>query len=210
MMDRNNLADAVDQSDFVTISSALEREGVVMPGMDAVHWPGDPEITKHLGSVLGAFSIPIFRNPGGEAISSVGEDKSRNYPCMSGEFSWESGWSIEKDTTLTLLRRSGLMFSEDWENYCSGHNGCEGENSIDWHAELNAFRKDGDPEIPKKLKHPFKKCTSPNPHENLGTPTREHENEGSVCQLSWTCLFSCNFSILAADINSYLTPFLYY
>ncbi|KAH5100216.1 hypothetical protein HBI88_015220 [Parastagonospora nodorum] len=162
MMDRNNLADAVDQSDFVTISSALERKSVVMSGIDAVHWSGDPEKTKHLGSVPGTFSIPIFRNPGGEAISSVGEDKSRNYPCMSGEFLWESGWSIEKDTTLTFLKRSGLMFSENWEDYCSGHNGCEGEN------------------------------------------------EGSVCQLSWTCLFSCNFSILAADINSYLTPFLHY
>ena len=170
MMHRNNLADAVDHSDFVSITSALEREGVVMPGMDAVHWPSDPEKTKHLGSVPGAFSIPIFRNPGGEAISSVGEDKSRNYPCMAGEFSWESGWSIEKDTTLQFLKRSGFMFSEDWEDYCSGHNDCEGENSIDWHAELNAFRKDGDPEIPKKLKHPFKKCTSPKSHDHLGTP----------------------------------------
>lgn len=143
-----------------------------MPGMDTIHWPSDPEKTKHIGSVPGAFSIPILRNPGGEAISSVGKDKSRNYTCMSGEFSWESGWSIEKNTTLQFLKRSGFMYSEDWEDYCPGHNGCEVENIIDWHADINAFRKHGDPEIPKKLKHPFKKCTSPKSHDHQGTPNK--------------------------------------
>ncbi|KAF2105476.1 hypothetical protein BDV96DRAFT_678024 [Lophiotrema nucula] len=39
---------------------------------------------KHYGRVLGAFQIPICENPNGEAISSVRDNRSFNFPCLCG------------------------------------------------------------------------------------------------------------------------------
>jgi hypothetical protein len=78
---------------------------------------------------------------------------------MCGDFGWKHGpWSIQKDETKKFLIRTGLMFSKDWEHLCSGNNKCKGKDSIDWHSDFEALRKDGDPDILRKLKHPFKKC----------------------------------------------------
>ncbi|KAJ4325615.1 hypothetical protein N0V94_000570 [Neodidymelliopsis sp. IMI 364377] len=103
--------------------------------------------------------VPICYNPGGESISGVMDEKGQNYPCMCGNFGWNNGWwSIEKDETLKFLAQSGLMFSEDFEDWCSNKNKCKGANHIDWHSQLEAMRKPNDPPIPKHLKHPFSKC----------------------------------------------------
>jgi hypothetical protein len=40
--------------------------------------------SKHAGSLPGAFTIPVCRNPAGEAISSVWSDDSKNFPCRCG------------------------------------------------------------------------------------------------------------------------------
>lgn len=113
---------------------------------------------EHLGRVPGVFTVPICRNPGGESISGVLDKHGTNYPCMCGPFNWDNGWTEEKDETPTFLMRSGFQFSEDWEDWCSNHNDCHGENDIDLHDWLDKQRKNGDPEIPKHLKHNFKKC----------------------------------------------------
>ncbi|KAF2025600.1 hypothetical protein EK21DRAFT_116613 [Setomelanomma holmii] len=91
-----------------------------------------PEI-EHLGRVPGAYTIPICRNPAGESISSVWAKEARDYPCMCGPFTWKSGWSIGKDETKGFFNFTGLIYSEDWEEFCHGHNKCKGEDSIDWH-----------------------------------------------------------------------------
>jgi hypothetical protein len=63
----NQVEDAIADLNLEQLASGTKRDG-------------------NLGKVPGAFSIPICRNPGGEAISSVWSDKARNYPCMCGEF----------------------------------------------------------------------------------------------------------------------------
>jgi hypothetical protein len=165
---KNGLSDAIEAINVPEIGKAFKKEGVDLLDNDAVHWPSDPKKSRLLGLVPGAFAVPVCRNPGGEAISSVNDDKSRNYPCMCGEFGWKHGWSYEKDQTPNFLVRSGFMFSEDWEDYCSDHNDCRGDNDRDLHAWLNGKREDGDPGIPRKLKHPFKKCTDPKSHDHKG------------------------------------------
>ncbi|KAH7073297.1 hypothetical protein FB567DRAFT_428776, partial [Paraphoma chrysanthemicola] len=160
--------------DLPLIGKAFRSEGVKLPklqkAMDRVLPDQDTEVKapEHLGLVPGAFTIPICRNPGGEAISSVHKDKARNYPCMCGEFSWKKGWSIEKDETKRFLHLTGFKYSEDWEDYCSDHNHCKGQNNIDWHSEFNSMRREGDPQIPEKLKHPFRKCKEPKKHNDYG------------------------------------------
>lgn len=130
---------------------------------------------NNLGKVPGAFSIPICRNPGGESISSVWQDKGRNYPCMCGEFAWNKGqWSLPRDRTERFLELTGLKFSEDWEDYCHSHNECKGKNNINLKARLDATRQPGDPNIPKDLKHPFYKCTDVKDHRHKGFPDRDY------------------------------------
>ncbi|KAF2641451.1 hypothetical protein P280DRAFT_507003 [Massarina eburnea CBS 473.64] len=126
----------------------------------------------NLGSVPGAFTIPICRNPRGEAISSVWEEKGRNYPCKCGEAAWdEKPFNLGKDTTRKFLELTGFKYSEDWEDYCSDHNDCRGANSIDW----NFKKEKGGPKIPKKLKHPFKKC-EPKDH-SIGSPSKDFKQD---------------------------------
>jgi hypothetical protein len=154
---RNNLGDAVYDLDVPKIRVAFKKE--VSEGL------------KDFGKVPGAFTIPVCRNVGGESISSVWSDKSRNYPCMCGDgFTWNRGWTQDKDETERFLELTGFMFSEDWEDYCSDHNKCKGQNDINWYTSFTAKRYKGDPEIPYKLKHPFYTCRRPQGHENYGRP----------------------------------------
>jgi hypothetical protein len=164
----NGLSDAVEAIDVPEIGEAFKKEGVDLLDNDDVHWPNVANNSQNLGLVPGAFAVPVCRNPGGEAISSVNDDTGRNYPCMCGEFGWRHGWNQVEDQTPAFLVRSGFMFSEDWEDYCSDHNDCRGDNKIDLHVWLNDQRKDGDPKIPRKLKHPFKECKDPNSHYEKG------------------------------------------
>jgi hypothetical protein len=88
---KNGLSDAIEAINVPEIGKAFKKEGVDLLDNDAVHWPSDPNRSRMLGLVPGAFAVPVCRNPGGEAISSVNDDKSRNYPCMCGEFGWKHG-----------------------------------------------------------------------------------------------------------------------
>jgi hypothetical protein len=148
--------------------------------------PGGDDFGFHnAGTLPGVFNIAVCRNPGGEAISSVWHDTARNYPCMCGPFLW-SGWRRELDETWRFLRKSGLYASEvsecagngqrcvlhlltllqDFEDYCSDHNHCKGQNNINWD-----FKPDpGMPPRAKHLKHPFKKCKEPKQHTTWGSP----------------------------------------
>ncbi|KAF1914053.1 hypothetical protein BDU57DRAFT_332080 [Ampelomyces quisqualis] len=162
----NKLEDALMDLEVPNLQAALERDGLKPTN-------NDENSLKFLGSIPGVFSVPVCRNPSGESISSVLDDRGRNYPCMCGEFTWNEGWTIEKDETLKFLKLTGFAASEDWEAFCSHKNKCEGENSIDWHKQLDHERKKGDPGIPKKLKHPFKKCNRVNSHDHKGKPEKD-------------------------------------
>jgi hypothetical protein len=133
------------------------------------------DANKDLGKVPGAFSLPICRNPDGEAISSVWDKKGRNYPCKCGEVPWkQKHYDSSTDTTRKFLERTGFKYSEDWEDYCSDHNHCKGENSIDWNFAPGPEGK----KIPKKLKHPFKTCKESKEHR-IGKPEKDREaNKG--------------------------------
>jgi hypothetical protein len=98
---RHKLDDAIDGLNVPKIASALLKEGVELPSLDH-DWVSGPPM-EHLDKVLGAFSVPICCIPGGESISSVWEDKIRNYPCMCGKFTWNKEWTEEKDETLRFL-----------------------------------------------------------------------------------------------------------
>jgi hypothetical protein len=74
--------------------------------------------------------------------------------CGDG-FTWDRGWTQDKGETERFLELTGFMFSEDWEDYCSDHNKCKGQNDINWYTLFTVKRYKGDPEIPYKLKHPF-------------------------------------------------------
>ncbi|KAF1841578.1 uncharacterized protein K460DRAFT_293247 [Cucurbitaria berberidis CBS 394.84] len=155
---QNGLQEAIEKIDF-------KRMGEAASG------------NKTLGKVPATFTVPVCRNPGGESITSVWSDKGRNYPCMCGEFGWNDGtWSIQKDETKKFLEFSSFMFSEDWEDYCSSHNHCKGQNDIDWHSDFERMRKEGDPEIPEDLKHPFKKCKESKKH-SIGDPDKDFDNK---------------------------------
>jgi hypothetical protein len=156
----NGLYEALENGDYQTYQSAL---GLAM------------NAGKNFTNLMGAFTLPMARNPGGEAISSVWSKHGRNYPCMVGEFGWNDGtYSYEKDETFNFLERTGLMFSEDWEDFCHDEGHCKGDNDIDWHYAFEVLRKPGDPPIPDDLKHPFFKCKQKTKHEP-GEPWHDFE-----------------------------------
>jgi hypothetical protein len=170
---RNNLGDAAYNLDIPLIRAAFKSEVAKLTSKDTIK-KGEtyPEDIEDLGKVPGAFMIPICRNVGGEAISSVWSDVSRNYPCMCGEgFTWNRGWSPEKDDTPRFLELTGFMFSEDWEDYCSDHNRCKVQKDINWWTMFNAIRDRDDPQIPPKLNHPFNRCKKPRGHGSYGRPS---------------------------------------
>ncbi|KAL1796182.1 hypothetical protein ACET3X_004722 [Alternaria dauci] len=161
----NKLQGALRNLDHHTISAALER-GKAMG--------------KDYGKVPGTFYLPISRNPGGEAISSVWTKHGRNYACMSGEFGWNDGsWTLAADETEDFLYHTGLMFSEDWERFCHRNGECKGADYVDLHAKLEARRKVGDPEIPKRLKHLFWKCEQDTKH-GPGKPEHDYDSRPPI------------------------------
>jgi hypothetical protein len=67
-----------------------------------------------MGNVARIFTIPVCRNPNGEAISSVWADKGRNYSCICGEFSWNGPhYTFESNEMTRFLMLSGFAVSED-------------------------------------------------------------------------------------------------
>jgi hypothetical protein len=102
---RHNLHEALETVNLDALTEAFNQEIY------------NEKLKENLGSVPGAFSIPICRNPQGEAISRTGTKDGKNYPCMCGEFGWNNNqWSEARDQTPNFLVYSGFMFSEDWED----------------------------------------------------------------------------------------------
>ncbi|KAF2850429.1 hypothetical protein T440DRAFT_530497 [Plenodomus tracheiphilus IPT5] len=119
----------------------------------------------NIGKVPGAFRLPFCRSPKGEAISSYNDKAGRNYPCMCGEMGWKDGtYSPTVDQTEKFLAQTGLMFSKDYEDACDNDHHCKRNKGIDLKAKLEAYRKPGDPPIPEKIKHPYRKCKKPFGH----------------------------------------------
>lgn len=161
----NKLQNAIERFDYKKVASALAR---------------GKSLGTNLGHIPGLFTLPVCRNPGGEAISSVWETKGRNYPCMCGEFGWNNNsWHFSKDETKQFLIYTGLMFSENWEHFCNKNGHCKGENGIDIHASLDRLRRPGDPQIPKDLKHPFKKCKQKTKHR-AGDPSQDFSSNPPI------------------------------
>jgi hypothetical protein len=157
---RHKLADDFDNSNITTIGGAFHYADLSFDARGS-GW----------SKVQGAWSIPICRNPGGEAITSVHRRTSRNYPCMCGEFGWSGGWTFENDETMRFLELTGFQFSEDWEQLCRHHNSCTRERDIDMKSIMKA--KLGPPfedKIPKKLRSPFESCHKPKSHRFNGEP----------------------------------------
>ncbi|KAF2876975.1 hypothetical protein BDV95DRAFT_601389 [Massariosphaeria phaeospora] len=102
--------------------------------------------------------------------STVWSEKSRNYPCMCGEFAWDDGtWSMEKDETRKFLERTGFKYSEDWEDYCSNHNDCKKAKHEKWNFVSDT---EDDPPIPEQLESPFRKCETEK-HKTHGHPEED-------------------------------------
>ena len=154
----NKLQNALELFDYKEVASALTR---------------GKGLGTNLGKLPGLFTLPICRNPGREAISSVWETKGRNHPCMCRDFGRNNhSWNINKDETKQFLILRGLMFSEDWEHFCNKNGHCKGHNNIDIHSSLDRLRKPGDSQIPRYLKHPFKKCEQKTEHR-AGNPSQD-------------------------------------
>jgi hypothetical protein len=125
----------------------------------------------NLGKVPGAFTIPVCSKPGGESISSVWNKKGRNYSCMCGEFGWKS-YSRYLDKTENFLDRTGLKYSEDWDDYCHDHNHCKYDNSVTFNfapPEYNALRTK---EV-HIVTHPLNKCKEVKKHKHKGHPEKD-------------------------------------
>jgi hypothetical protein len=167
---RHKLADDFDNSNITTIGGAFHYA-------DLSFDTGGSGWSK----VQGAWSIPICRNPNGEAITSVHRRTSRNYPCMCGEFGWFGGWTFEDDETMRFLELSRFQFSEDWEKVCRDHNSCSRQKDIDMKTIMKA--KLGPPldnEIPKKLRSPFNECDEPKSHQFNGEPHKDFNYDINV------------------------------
>lgn len=136
--------------------------------------------------MLGIFTPPICNNPGGEVISGVLDKHGLNYPCMCGN-RWDGfGYNPAKDETPQFMMLSGFAQSEDYEGWCSGHNDCEEDEDIDIRPLLEAARNPGDPKIPSKLKHPYKKCKNRrDSKKHPGWPDRDRQQQSKRNRLEW-------------------------
>lgn len=141
--------------------------------------------------IKGVFTIPICENPDGKAVSGVLDPKGQNYPCMCGQ-----PWNIDKrylfreEQTPRFLALSGLMFSKHWEDYCDNHNDCDEESDVDLHPILDGLRDPKtDPEIPKKLKHPYRECKAKDSRSHPGWPDRDRDPKwGMRSKADWAML----------------------
>jgi hypothetical protein len=160
---RHQLADDYDNSNITTTGGAFHYADLTFGDDAELGWTG----------VQGAWSVPICRNPNGEAITSVHRRTSRNYPCMCGEFSWNGGWTFEEDETMRFLELSRFQFSKDWRTVCREAS-CHRDKEIDMKAIFQAkLGPPQDKDIPEKLRGPFKECRHPKSHKFKGNPDHD-------------------------------------
>ena len=128
------------------------------------------EVVK-AGSVLpGTFRLPIFKNPGGEAISSIFTDHSRNFPCIAGDVEWSTGLTgNETDSFIEMerfLQSTGYYGSHDWLNGCRNHECHTRPHHNKFHFRTEAFHPNSE------IRHPFHKC-----HKVSHTPPLVGKND---------------------------------
>ncbi len=150
---------------------------------------------KYAGTLPGAFTIPICRNPLGEAISSVWTStvsprhpsstythdrspfpwyaltclQSKNYPCRCGEIDWETKQlTAGLPETKAFYELSMLYASEQFEDYCDSKNNCNENYDYDWTFTI----QQGYPPQTKHLKHAWDKCEGRG-HKTLGFPKKD-------------------------------------
>jgi hypothetical protein len=82
------------------------------------------------------------------------------------------------------------MFSKHWEDYCDNHNDCDEESDVDLHPILDGLRDPKtDPEIPKKLKHPYRECKAKDSRSHPGWPDRDRDPKwGMRSKADWAML----------------------
>lgn len=125
------------------------------------------------GPLAGLVAIPIFFNPGGEAISSLTERRSRNFPCMAGSTAWDGSVSYNMTEQQEFLIATGLYQSKDFHDYCL-HG--MGTHRMPYTPAMPGMMCEEDKSKsftfpnPKlaKIKHPIKRCRQLHPHEIKG------------------------------------------
>ncbi|KAH7126960.1 hypothetical protein B0J11DRAFT_505670 [Dendryphion nanum] len=120
---------------------------------------------KHLGSVPGAFQIPVCVTRGGEAISNIAANHAKNYPCICGNRPWDDR---ENDQGMTekdfkemerFLRRTTFGYSDDFATQCGRFNRCERDPTRPINYEFQG------PNPPKVMvPNAYKRCRG---HERL-------------------------------------------
>lgn len=90
-------------------------------------WRNGPE--RNYGDVIGPFTLPIFRNPIGEAIGGLNDKAGMNYPCIGGEFACMPGPGKAGDPVqLYDFHLMGkLLSSEGFEHWSDHHQNCNGK-----------------------------------------------------------------------------------
>ena len=166
--------------EIVRSSLYVHEKGLnVRGGNQTIDANGPSEILKNQGtisSIPSVFTIPIYRNPFGEAISAVWAEDGRNYPCICGEFSWKDPKYdfYKNDQTPKFLMLSQLAFSEDQEHYCRSHNYCITEENIDLFKYMDRLRHKNDPPITTDMKHQWYRCNGVGDHKYKGHPEKDN------------------------------------
>lgn len=82
----------------------------------------------------GIFTIPILRNPAGQAISQVDAARAiTNYPCMAGPLPWRGGrlpgsqYDSRKDYSQSFILATCLHTHPMFQNQCERQQRCKAE-----------------------------------------------------------------------------------
>lgn len=121
-----------------------------------------PDAAQNGGDYRGLLTIPICRNPGGEAIAAVDLKEGINYPCMCGMYNWHDGYSPNLDETEQFLNVTTYGESGDMKRRCDHKQNCKENHDIDWDFG--------------KIKHPWKRCE----YDSKRPTSCEHPNHDGV------------------------------
>lgn len=149
-------------ADSINVEDVLKKvEFGVMPG--EFDLPG----VERAGALPGAFTIPICHNLHGEAISSVWEKKSKNYPCRCGSGAWEFSRSKpqERKESKKFYFDTGLYANKHFEEFCQKEHNCVGDKRY----PLNYDVPKGQPSKAPDLKRFWRKCNTRG-HSTHGKP----------------------------------------
>lgn len=90
---------------YNTTDEAHFREQLLLPGL--YNWDKTPP---------SQWTIPIFRSPNGEALTSIMNKKGRAYPLMTGDCRWDGHITPECNKDLhDFMQATGLYMSKNWK-----------------------------------------------------------------------------------------------